>query len=48
MNVWSVEVEVLPTPSVDTTAKWYVVEVARPFNVTKCDVTNDALLDAKP
>lgn len=32
----------------ETTAKWYVVEVARPDNIIEWEATSDALLDAEP
>ena len=32
----------------ETIAKWYRVEVARPPNIIECEVEKDALLDAEP
>lgn len=44
----SEEVAVSPEPLVETTAKWYVVEVVSPVSVMECEVTSAALLLAEP
>lgn len=48
VNVWSLDVVVLPCASVETTAKCYVVTEVRPVSPIECEVARDAELLAEP